>query len=70
MNFWMLLNHFVDGLHTLAILVHRPWWGSEANKKDGCTGHFWEARFHSQALLDEAALLTSMVCEATITVAG
>ncbi len=25
----------------------------EANKEDGCTGHFWESRFKSQALLTE-----------------
>jgi len=31
-----------------------------ANKEDQCTGHFWEARFSSQALKSEAALLSCM----------
>ena len=36
------------------------WIAKQANKEDGCTGHFWESRFKCQALLDEKALAAAM----------
>ena len=32
----------------------------KANAEDNCTGRFWEGRFKSQPLLDEAAVITAM----------
>ncbi len=33
----------------------------QANREDGCTGHFWEGRFDTQDALDDAAVLAAMV---------
>ncbi len=35
--------------------------GRRANKEDDCTGHFWEGRFKSQRLLDEASILACAI---------
>jgi REP element-mobilizing transposase RayT len=32
----------------------------KANEEDRCTGHFWEGRFKSQALLDEQAVIACL----------
>lgn len=32
----------------------------QANAEDRCTGHFWESRFHSQALISNEAVIAAM----------
>ncbi|OED35140.1 hypothetical protein AB833_31365 [Chromatiales bacterium (ex Bugula neritina AB1)] len=58
------LNVFVDTWRTR--LFNISWFmkflnegiARRANKEDDCTGHFWEARYKSQTLLDEKAVLS------------
>ena len=38
----------------------------QANEEDNCTGRFWEGRFKSQPLLDEAALVALAACLAYV----
>lgn len=61
-----LLKKTVSKWRTLLMDMSRFMWvineniAREANKTDNCTGRFWEGRFKSQALLDEASVLTCM----------
>ena len=48
----MSISHFMQLLNQYI--------ARQANIEDNVTGHFWQSRFKSQALLDERALLTCM----------
>lgn len=61
-----IINEYIDTwrsrLHNLSWFMAElnVYIAKRANFEDKCTGHFWESRFKSQALLDETALFSCM----------